>query len=291
MKQYLWAGIAVLFVSAHASENPFDLKENFGKLDQDQEVLLSDLKKLSELKELAEEKAMEEESLAEEALAEAKEEVATPTSVQQMVESLTEVVEEETVPSIGTEAQAVEAKEEIPMTTSVQKMVESLTEVSEEETIESQTIPADNTLDVQKNKEVDAKKENEALLEVVKKKEAELAEAKKEELRLLEMKQEEERLEVEAYEKLRVERAAEKKILEAAEKNRAMEVKAAAKVAKEKEAAKVEAEKINMTLSKVSPEETQSSVHDINVTREKIDAKIASDKAYEEAVKEMSQED
>ena len=34
-----------------------------------------------------------------------------------------------------------------------------------------------------------------------------------------------------------------------------------------------------------------SSVVDINVTRDKMEAKIAADKAYEEAVREMSQED
>jgi hypothetical protein len=34
-----------------------------------------------------------------------------------------------------------------------------------------------------------------------------------------------------------------------------------------------------------------TSVDDINITREKIEAKAAADKAYEEAVKEMSQED
>ena len=36
---------------------------------------------------------------------------------------------------------------------------------------------------------------------------------------------------------------------------------------------------------------TKKSVNDINVTREKIEATMAADKAYAEAVKEMSQED
>ena len=56
MKQFLLVGIAVLFVSANASENPFDLKENFGKIDGDQEVLLSELRKLAESKALAQDK-------------------------------------------------------------------------------------------------------------------------------------------------------------------------------------------------------------------------------------------
>jgi len=59
MKQFLLVGIAVLFVGANASENPFDLKENFGKIDSDQEVLLSELRKLAESKALAQEKEAE----------------------------------------------------------------------------------------------------------------------------------------------------------------------------------------------------------------------------------------
>ena len=47
MRKYLWAGVAVLCVNTHASDNPFDLEENFGKLDQDQEVMLGELKKIS----------------------------------------------------------------------------------------------------------------------------------------------------------------------------------------------------------------------------------------------------
>ena len=31
MRKYLWAGVAVLCVNTHASDNPFDLEENFGK--------------------------------------------------------------------------------------------------------------------------------------------------------------------------------------------------------------------------------------------------------------------
>jgi hypothetical protein len=52
MKHYLWASIALFFMYAQASDNPFDLQENFGKLDKEEEVLLSKLRKLSEEKEL-----------------------------------------------------------------------------------------------------------------------------------------------------------------------------------------------------------------------------------------------
>ena len=97
MKQYLWAGIAVLLVSAYASDNPFDLKENFGKLDKEQEVLLSELKRLAELKELAEEEAAAQESTVDEA--DEKKEATTPTPVieeseNKIAESLDAVIEE-----------------------------------------------------------------------------------------------------------------------------------------------------------------------------------------------------
>ena len=59
MKQFLLVGVAVLFMSANASENPFDLKENFGKIDGDQEVLLSELRKLAESKALGKKKEAE----------------------------------------------------------------------------------------------------------------------------------------------------------------------------------------------------------------------------------------
>jgi len=48
MKGYLWTAVAVLFVSASASENPFALKENLLKIDNDQDNLLSELSKIAE---------------------------------------------------------------------------------------------------------------------------------------------------------------------------------------------------------------------------------------------------
>jgi len=46
--------VAVLFVNASASENPFALKENLLKIDSDQEMLLSELSKIAEAREDAE---------------------------------------------------------------------------------------------------------------------------------------------------------------------------------------------------------------------------------------------
>ena len=48
MKQYLWAGVMVLLIQSQASENPFDLKENFGKLDIEQDSMIAELRKTSD---------------------------------------------------------------------------------------------------------------------------------------------------------------------------------------------------------------------------------------------------
>ena len=46
MKRTILITTALFFVGAHASDNPFDLKENFGKLDKDQSSLLQELQKV-----------------------------------------------------------------------------------------------------------------------------------------------------------------------------------------------------------------------------------------------------
>jgi len=66
MKHYLWAGVALLFIGAYASDNPFALEENFGKLEKEQEVLLDKLRKIAEAKELAEEQEIEDDPIIEE---------------------------------------------------------------------------------------------------------------------------------------------------------------------------------------------------------------------------------
>ena len=58
MKQYVWIAVIFLFTGAQASENPFDLGENLKKIDQDQDILLLELKKMSQKKEEQEEKVM-----------------------------------------------------------------------------------------------------------------------------------------------------------------------------------------------------------------------------------------
>ena len=293
MKQYLWAGVALLVVGAHASDNPFELKENFSKLDQDQSVLLDELKKLAELKELAEEAALDEEpidkivqSIQEEAVAPLEKE-----NENKVIESLDEVIEE---PDTSAEHR-LNAMREKALAASKKAF---------EAKVSNMEVPKPEVEDGENGAE-----EKQILLDVVKEKEVELQKAKPEESQALNAKEEAEKREVEAYEKQRAEKLAQAKseaeALEAealaqkearakrlakkeTQKKQAEADAAAEKIAKEK--AKTEKEHLQVTKTYKEDAKAINSV-DINVTREKEEAKISADKAYEDAVKEMSQED
>lgn len=301
MKQYLLAGVAVLLVSAHASDNPFDLKENFGKLDQDQEVLLGDLKKIAEAQELAEEQALDEDVNEEviETIADAPQEEAVIEVEVKEVKTVEPVAEKRVVESLET------VVEEIPNASKdrLDAMRQRALDASKEE-----SISVKSTVEPEKKETAkvnDEAKEKQALLEAVKQKEAELKQAKQEQIQRIEAKKEAERREVEAYEKQRAEKLAKQKAeAEAAalEKEAKAQKEAKAKQLIQEEANKKQAleaaksAKLAQEKKKVAPVtriagSTKTHVSDINVTREKIDAKLAADKAYEEAVKEMSQED
>jgi len=293
MKQYLWAGIAVLLVSAYASDNPFDLKENFGKLDREQEVLLSELKRLAELKELAEERAAEEPTI--EDVIE-KKEVVEPTLVieeneNKIVESLDAVIEEEPATS------------ENRLNTIRQNALDA-----SKEAFDTKVVSSDNVQASEAEKEA---QERQALLTAVKQREAELQQIRAEELRQIEVRKDVERREVEAYEKQRAEKLARKKVeeTEALEKEALAQNAAKSKesvqeeVKKKQEIEKVTVEKSQkqevqkqipkkkeVTKAKQSEEDKKTSIVDINITREKQEAKVAADRAYEDAVKEMKEE-
>jgi colicin import membrane protein len=294
MKQYLWAGVALLVVGAHASDNPFELKENFGKLDQDQAVLLDDLKRLAELKELAEEAALDEDPIAE-IEQDVQEEAVVPLEKENenlVIQSLDEVVD---APDASSEDRLNTMRENA--LNASKKAFESKDSSIEEPTKELQ--------DTQKEAE-----EKQILLDAVQQKEEELKKAKAEEAQASNAKEEAERREVAAYEKQRAEKLAKEKAeAEALEKEALAQKEARAKRLAKKEAqknqakadaaaeqkAKVKVEKEQIRVAKVTKtdkEDTQTTNRvDINVTREKIEAKISADKAYEDAVREMSQED
>lgn len=287
MKKYILTGMALLVVSTTASENPFDLKENFGQLEQDQEVLLSELKKIAELKELAEEQELAEE--------EARELASGVAETELPREDLPTVEIDDIVTSSDTQS--------IDIPNQVEE--ENIQVISPQDTV----VPSEEKLNVMRQKSLEASR-TEALQKAVQSKEAELKKAKQEALQVAEAKKEAEMREVEAYEKKRAERLARKVAEAAAPEKEALVQKEAKDLAAEtaKQAAKVKetafkqvskaptakkqtvAVKNKIDMGK-SEDQTKSTVKVIDVKREKEDAKIAADKAYEEAVKEMSQEE
>jgi len=290
MKIYLWVGIALLVVSAHASDNPFELKENFGKLDNDQAGMLDDLKKLGELKELAEAAALDEpiikESVQNEVLS-----VEKKVNESQVSETLDAKIEEDSNPSEDT----------------LNVMRAQALEKSKKEFLAKATVIEDQKKEIPKlNKEVEDN------VESVKKKEAiqrEVQAYERERLKKLSEKNEEaesaalEKLALaqkEARAKRLAKRAAQKKLEESDAKAENLvqellkEDKKKIKKPKTKKPTieKMKTDKTNIKRVGASKkEDMKTKFDDINVTREKLEAKLAADKAYEEAVKEMSQED
>lgn len=66
MRRYLLIAIAVLFVGLNASENPFDESENSGNIDEEQSMLLSELKSASNSEKKQRDKIIEEVDVANE---------------------------------------------------------------------------------------------------------------------------------------------------------------------------------------------------------------------------------
>jgi hypothetical protein len=303
MKQFLLVGIAVLFVSANASENPFDLKENFGKIDSDQEVLLSELRKLAELKELAQEKeeVAEPERVVpvEVPLPPVEKEESSPVLddvVAEVEVQVNEVTEAQVLPtppmaeeSTPSSAYAVIAGEEVD-NARFEKIRQNVME-SEKKKLEAQAQQIEDTR---------VEEENRVLAANIKEKEAEIEKVK--------AQREAERLEVEAYEKERAEKLAQKAETEALEKEKLAQQEAREKRLAKKEAMKQQeiedAAKAMETTKRAETVENEvvaqeeviakkeaTSVDDINITREESEAKIAADLAYAEAVIEMDMED
>ena len=101
MKRYLWVAVAVAFVGANASDNPFDLNVNLKKIDQDQDALLSELRVMAQKKEEKEEKT-----------AQIIENLATPAKIEpkpiEKVQSVSIETEEERLQRIKKEQAVIE---------------------------------------------------------------------------------------------------------------------------------------------------------------------------------------
>ena len=259
MKRYLLIAVAVLFVGLNASENPFD-EENIGNIDDEQNLLLNDLKNSSSSK-----------------------------KPRHTVEEV-EVITEDVTPVIEVEEEVVDNKK------STQEYIKELEGVQE-------------VKEVKEVKEVPEVKEVKEVIEEVKEVQPKLT---KEQIRLKKEKEE-----VEAYERSRAKKREE--ALKAKKSQKIEEIKSDIAKEVEKKAKKEEATKddVEVTVIKVEEEKKPTPKKekvkkevvkkpktvakpkteevppplDINVTREKKQAKIAADILYLEAIKEMDREE
>ena len=281
MKQYLWAAIVLVFVGANASDNPFDLDANLKKIDQDQDVLLSELRVLSEAKVAREDAEMEEEesNLEEET-------VATDTNVPNNIS------EKDTIEADN----AVVVQPGVTEEDKIKKIAEDQVEIEAQRT--------ENEIEIQKEyaeirrvKLEKEKAEQERL--AAEKLEVEKYEAQ----RVAKKKREAEELDQLEAEKAKLEnKKAELETQKAPLENK--NIIADINITRENTEAEKEADKVyTEAVTHVDKEDTsvqlkaetevaaKSAIAEVNITREEAEAKKEADKAYEEALLEVNRED
>ena len=251
MKRYLWAAMVLVFVSANASDNPFDLSVNLKKIDQDQDALLSELRDVAGAKEEREEKA---EDVKVDTGPNVSEEEAIP--VDEAVVIQPKVIEEERIKKIKEEQAKIEARR-----------------VQEEQAkVEQERLAAEK-------------------LEVEKYEAQRIAKNKLEEEKLAQLKAEKAKLEEqlsrekeEAAKSVMTDINITREGIEATKEADKTYKEAVAQVDKEEDSAplKVEREK---------QEATKSVIADINITREETEATKEADKTYKEAVATVDKEE
>jgi fused signal recognition particle receptor len=291
MKRYLWTAVAVLFVNANASENPFALKENLLKIDNDQEILLLELSKIAEARENAELEAdddnmdaeLAKEANAKEAPARIKKakgqlsvgiDVALDAEDAELDAELAEEAIKHGLPLAELEKEASAGNEDSEEQNKLTNAIDEI--VGDDDKIEGLNLAGDDEKKL-------AQKAEESALKLAQEKEAEeKADREKQEqleaTRLAEEKalkeanaRETERLEVAAYEKERAEKIARKAQEDAIKKSAELE-------AEQKLVAENMRKEARVT-------------GDIDLVAEKEAAKEAADNAYLDAVREMDQED
>lgn len=313
MKRYLWTAVAVLFVNANASENPFALKENLLKIDNDQEMLLSELRKLAEAREDAQLDAEDDDIALEE---DSKEDIVEDASAKMedsqeqynLTKSIDELMGEGTQEEEKTEVES--AQEEEPVSTAI---VDEARKRAMEKAAQEAKKAEEAALKLAQEK---AEKEK-AVQAEVKAAQAQAQQEAESKAKLAQEAREAEKREVAAYEKQRAEKLAQKakenkkpytaKQWEA-EHGHGINLEAEQKAARataevsyenavlemggsaQSDTAKPAAEKKEMAEGK-SVEKPSVAHGDIDVESEKIAAQKAADAAYLEAVREMDQEE
>ncbi len=276
MKRYVWiAALLAGTVGAGASENPFELNENFQKLEQEQESLLKELKSASAKLEALQEAEDDADIDAEEDEDET-EEAATPAAeTEEVVVETIEPPKKAEVPQASeTENTVAKVKRKASETPQTPKATPTKTEAPKE-IVRIEKVKEDQAkIDAARAAQMKARAEAEA------KRKAEVEKAKREK---------------EALAKLEAERAAAKKKAEEAELERLKAQKArleAEKAQLEKEA-KAKTETPAPVKSAVSSKSAKTAVAsvDINITKEEMEAAKRAEEELKKAIAEVDQED
>ncbi len=266
MKKYLLVVVALGLVVVNAESNPFELQKNLQKIDQDQEVLLSALKKMAEKKDALAEydepaddiEVKEEVTLHDEPKEEASSDEVEP-SMPKSVSNNTSRVDVIREKVIVEELKKVETTS----TSTNQDLMQKLRDTENEEVAQE---VEEKRIEKVKEAQVNIEKERAAKAKL----EADRAEA--EAAQLAAQKIEEEKREVEAYEAERLVKKQEEDKLAAQKKD--VEI-AQAEATKQEEIKKQQ-------------EQEKNAIVDINVTREELTAKKDADKAYLEAIRAVN---
>jgi len=258
MKRYLLVGIATLFVSSNAS-----LKEDFAKMDLDQEALLSDMRKSSAL--TGEDFDDEEEArVLEDTVASTKQELNVEDKTVTLSESNEN--EDERIENIRKKATQEVEEKELVVSFSAKKL----------ETIKAEMEAIDT--EFEKNKETRLKAQSVTKEAMVKKEKEILAQ------------REAEKREVEAYEKQRAEKIAQESAKKEELEKQQLAQQAHNEKVKKENAMKEEASKKSSTEEEYNDVTIATGV-DVNVTRELEEKTKAADEEYRNAVLEMDKED
>jgi len=273
-------------LNVSASQNPFDLNENLKKIDQDQNTLLDELKKLAQQREAAEDESIDSEGDDEEIDAVVSDETNVKEQVQEKEQTSTmpkAPQSEKPSPEAGSaEESGVKGPDRIQ---EIRKRMMAQEALRAKETAKKEEAVA-------KPKGEEAPMKAEALKA---KQQAEAAAKKAADAKAAEEQAKRERLAKEKAAQEAAKRAQEKREVEAYEAARRAKKEAEAKAAAI-EAAKEATNKATQALPEVSKskeevvEPTETSGIDFNITQEQIEAKKRAEEELRKAIMEVEQE-
>jgi hypothetical protein len=174
MKRYAWMVVLIAAMGANASDNPFELNQNFQEIDKDQNLLLKELKRASAALE-AEQEAQEDAEI------DAEEEEARTTEQKPSSTVTPTAPKVEKVVHTPSEKQTVVAKERISEEAQIKPLNKAApVEVVQVEKIKAEQAKIDAARDAQKKQRAQEEAKRQAAAEKAKKEKAALAKLKTE---------------------------------------------------------------------------------------------------------------